>query len=253
MAPRQMAQQAKKTLAGAANLEVARRAASYFKPGEKIFAYGIKTPELRKIEKGLYKSIQEFWTYSEGLEFANALLQDKHLEAKTLGLLLLSEYHKSFQASLLDQAKVWLVGNLCDNWAVTDLLSTQVLTRLIQSHPIVILRIKKWTSSPNLWLRRASAVSFVNAAGKGKHLDTAYAIATSLLTDTRDLIHKATGWLLRESGTTDPQRLKSYLLSHGPAVPRTAVRYAIERFPKHEREPILAKTKSELHISSSGR
>jgi 3-methyladenine DNA glycosylase AlkD len=244
MTPRQLARQAKATLAAAADRETARRTRLFFKPAEEIFAYGIKTPELRKIEKELYNSIEESWNYSDALDFAQTLLQDRHIEAKTVGLLLLSEYHKDFEESLLARAEAWLAADLCNNWAVTDLLSTQILSRLIQSHPGLILRIKRWASSPGLWVRRACAVSFVKVAGKGQHLDAAYEISTSLLMDSEDLIHKATGWLLREAGITDPQRLESYLLANGPAIPRTAVRYAIERFPKHKRATILAKTRT---------
>jgi 3-methyladenine DNA glycosylase AlkD len=86
-------------------------------------------------------------------------------------------------------------------------------------------------------------VPFVKHAGKGRDLDRAYRIVTALLPDSQDLIHKATGWTLRECGKADAARLEKYLLEHGPSIPRTTLRYAIERFPEAKRQRILQKTK----------
>lgn len=94
-----------------------------------------------------------------------------------------------------------------------------------------------------MWVRRGSAVAFVPHARKGRLLDGAYAVAELLLGDDEDLIHKAVGWLLREAGKTDAGRLTRFLLEHGPSIPRTAVRYAIERFPEKERKRLLAATR----------
>lgn len=56
-------------------------------------------------------------------------------------------------------------------------------------------------------------------------------------------MHKAVGWLLREAGKTDMERLKRFLLKNGPEIPRTTVRYAIERFPKNQRKQLLEETR----------
>ena len=61
--------------------------------------------------------------------------------------------------------------------------------------------------------------------------------------DREDLAHKAVGWLLREAGRTDRARLERYLLAHGPAIPRTSLRYAIEHFPPRERRRLLEATR----------
>jgi 3-methyladenine DNA glycosylase AlkD len=71
----------------------------------------------------------------------------------------------------------------------------------------------------------------------------AYRIATRLLDDDEDLMHKAVGWLLREAGKSDMERLAEYLLTKGPRMSRTTVRYAIERFPKDERKRLLEATR----------
>jgi 3-methyladenine DNA glycosylase AlkD len=63
------------------------------------------------------------------------------------------------------------------------------------------------------------------------------------LGDPEDLMHKASGWLLREAGKTDAERLEKFLLTHGPAIPRTTVRYSIERFPEGKRKELLVATR----------
>jgi len=100
-----------------------------------------------------------------------------------------------------------------------------------------------WTGSDNMWVRRGAAVAFVPLVRKKKHLATAYRIATRLLGDSEDLMHKAVGWLLREAGKSDMARLEKYLLAKGPKIPRTTVRYAIERFPKEKRKRLLNATR----------
>jgi len=73
--------------------------------------------------------------------------------------------------------------------------------------------------------------------------DAAYEVATELLGDKEDLIHKAVGWLLREAGKVDRDRLEAYLLDKGPRLPRTTLRYAIEKFPKEDRKRLLEATR----------
>jgi 3-methyladenine DNA glycosylase AlkD len=83
-----------------------------------------------------------------------------------------------------------------------------------------------------MWVRRASAVALIPSFRRGLALDVAYDLAKTLHPDREDLIHKAVGWMLREAGKLDPARLERYLRAEGPAIPRTTVRYAIERFPR---------------------
>jgi 3-methyladenine DNA glycosylase AlkD len=83
-------------------------------------------------------------------------------------------------------------------------------------------------------------------------LDDAYAIAESLFKYPEDLIHKATGWMLREAGKPDPTRLEGLLLENGPKIPRTTLRYAIERFPPEKRKTLLEKTKGEYSALAKG-
>ena len=244
MTPRQLASRARAALREAADARVKARQRAFFKPWEKVSIYGVATPGVRSIERDLYHLVRREWRYAEAVVFCDLLMRDRYIESKSLGLTLLARYRREYPEVLMRDAKGWLAGNLCDNWAVTDQLSTQILSGLIDKFPKLANSVESWNRSPNLWLRRASAVSFVKPAGKGRYLDHAYRVVTVLLPDSHDLIQKACGWLLREAGKSDWARLERYLLAHGSAIPRTTVRYAIERFPPSERQLILQKTRT---------
>ena len=98
---------------------------------------------------------------------------------------LLSRYQKSFPRGLIRDVEAWLSDNLCDNWAAVDDLCSQVLTPLVRPHPDLVPRVKRWSRSKNMWLRRASAVTFVPLARRGERLDDAYEVAESLFGDVK--------------------------------------------------------------------
>ena len=242
--PRQLTRAARVALARAAGGRPLRRATRFFKPWERVYGYGIPTKRLRGILRDLYQTVRRGWGFAEALECAERLLDERSIEAKTLGIELLGRFHRSFEPALLERARRWLAGNRCDNWALTDNLSIRVLAPFLGRSPELVRRLRIWTRSRHLWVRRAAAVSLVPLARHGFQLDAAYRVATALLADREDLVRKATGWLLRDAGKTDPARLEAYLLSRGPRVSRTALRYAIERFPPARRRRILARTRA---------
>ena len=244
MTPRQLAPRARAALRKAADAHVKTRQRSFFKPWEKVSIYGVATPEVSGIERGLYQLVRTEWRYADAVAFCDLLIRDRYIESKSIGVMLLARYRGHYPEALLRHVKGWLAGNFCDIWAVTDQLSTQIVSTLIDKFPKLADTVESWSTSSSLWLRRASAVSFVKPAGKGRSLEHAYRIATVLQPDSHDLIHKACGWLLREAGKSDAVRLERYLLEHGPAIPRTTVRYAIERFPESKRQRILQETRS---------
>jgi len=140
--------------------------------------------------------------------------------------------------------KAWLAKDYCDNWAAVDILCPEALGWLIEKQPTLADEIYGWTGHRNRWVRRGSIVAFVTLARHGKFLDQAYRTAEAMFGTEDDLLQKATGWMLREAGKKDMHRLRSFLLRHGPAIPRTTLRYAIERFPVEERRKLLLATKS---------
>jgi len=164
------------------------------------------------------------------------------MELRGAGLLILGAFKKEFKPALLAWAKRWLDTRL-DNWALVDGFCGTVLSPLLEAHPSVEATLRAWSRARLLWIRRAALVTLVPFARRGKLLDLSYGLASEHFGDPEDLMHKATGWLLREAGKTDMPRLRAFLLEHGPAIPRTALRYAIERFPASERGRLLKLTR----------
>lgn len=93
-----------------------------------------------------------------------------------------------------------------------------------------------------LWDRRSAIVGAQWFLKAGETADV-FALAATLLGDRADLMHKATGWSLREAGKSDPEGLRAFLDTHLTALPRTTLRYAIERFPEPERKSWLSSSK----------
>jgi 3-methyladenine DNA glycosylase AlkD len=244
MTPRRLSEQATLRLHALGNPAIAQRAKRFFKPHEKIAAYGVSLAQLQKLTAVIFAEIKREWNLPAAIEFCELQLTSDFMEGKHLGIFLLARFRKHFTSVLLKSTHKWLNANLCANWAATDALCSMVIAPLLKAHPELASNLLKWGRSKNLWVRRASAVALASLARHGEHLHLSYEIAEQLFGDKEDLIHKATGWLLREAGKTDAARLEKFLLRHGPQIPRTALRYAIERFPERKRKGILNQTKT---------
>jgi 3-methyladenine DNA glycosylase AlkD len=204
---------------------------------------GVKTPAVRSLARDVELAVRGQWSVADAVAFCDRLSQRRYHEEKVVGLLVLGRFHRQFPRTLYRTAKGWITDGRFRNWAGIDTLCPAVLTPLVERYPDVGRRIAGWANARLLWLRRAAAVTFVPRARHGENLDTAYRIATALRAEREDLVQKAAGWLLREAGKTDAARLERFLLELGPDLPRTTVRYAIERFPEARRRRLLRMTR----------
>jgi len=123
-----------------------------------------------------------------------------------------------------------------NNWDLVDRSAPYVVGGYLADKPRDILY--KLARSKNIWERRTAIVSTGYFIRHGD-VDDTFKIAEILLTDDQDLIHKATGWMLREAGKKDRQKLLSFLDKHAATMPRTALRYAIEHLDKKQRDHYL--------------
>ena len=104
-------------------------------------------------------------------------------------------------------------------------------------------RLYAWAKSEDLWIRRISMVSTLWFIRKGD-LEDAFSIARIHLNDEHDLMHKAVGWMLRECGKKDLKKLENFLDSWSSKMPRTSLRYSIEKMSERKRKFYLTKDKN---------
>lgn len=127
-----------------------------------------------------------------------------------------------------------------NNWDLVDIACMHIIGRYIVDKPRDILY--QLTQSSNMWERRTAIVSTLHFIRQGDLMD-AFRISEILEKDTEDLIHKACGWMLRCCGDKNKAALVDYLEDHAPVMPRTTLRYAIEKFPKSERDYFMGMKK----------
>ncbi len=217
--------------------EGAANAARFFKtgPGEygegDVFL-GIPVPVLRKLAAE-YRALPE----DENL----ALLRSEIHEARHLALLLfVTQFSRGDEPTRKRIYELYLGHTIhVNNWDLVDSSAREIVGGyLYQRSRKPLYRLAR---SESVWERRIAIVATYYFILKDNHDDT-LKVAEMLLDDTHDLIHKAVGWMLREVGKRDTAVLVGFLRSHHGVMPRTALRYAIERFPENDRRAYLKGT-----------
>lgn len=214
-----------------ANPDKAQVARSFFKNSSNDVFLGVTTPQLRRIAR----EYQEL-TLAE----IRKLMQSKiHEERSLANEILRLKFRKSSPQQQTEIFEFYIENRkFIREWDGVDGSAPYI------AGPYLLGRSKKLlyelARSSRLWDRRIAIVSTLWFIRQGKISDT-LRLARMLLRDKEDLIHKATGWMLREVGKQDLAALKKFLNTHCTAMPRTMLRYAIERFPESERKKYLAR------------
>jgi 3-methyladenine DNA glycosylase AlkD len=218
-------------------------ASRYFRGSADLGFYNVGARTVRDLARTICAAHCEEWSLDDALAFAGTLIEDRHLEVKGLGIEVLARYRREFTPRLLSVWKRWLADGLAGNWATTDAICGYLIGPLILQHPDLADAMRAWSKHRSRWVRRAAAVGLIPPIRKGLALGLGYDVARTLHPDREDLIQKAVGWMLREAGKADPARLERYLRENGPTIPRTTLRYAIERMPEARRRAILESTR----------
>lgn len=216
-------------------------ATRYFRADGTLKFFNVRMPRVRALARELARRHAD-WTLREAMACASQLIRDPHLEAKAVAVELVARYRRQCSPSDLALWKQWLKRGYSNNWATTDSICGFLIGPLLVEQPDLAASVAGWSRDSNMWVRRASAVALIRPVRLGPSLSLAYKVALTLRPDRHDLIHKAVGWLLREAGEEDVERLKRFLRTYGRSLPRTTVRYAIERFPERERKEWLGRT-----------
>lgn len=204
--------------------------------GEGDVFIGVSVPDTRIVAKR--------YTDSAKLEDIALLLASPEHEYRLLALhILVLQYKKADTKTKQRIAQFYLAHTKhINNWDLVDTSAAVIVggyTREIKKEKILYKLIR----SKNLWERRIAMIATHAYIKAGESAHT-FALAQVLFSDPHDLSHKSTGWMLREVGKyVGLPLLRDFLLAHYSAIPRTALRYAIEHFPETERKNILEKGK----------
>ena len=221
----------KADLRSIANPEKAKILSGFFKTGKGQYGegdifLGIMVPQQRKLAK-------EYGLLS--LKDIKALLSSRIHEHRLIALLILvQQYRKAEEREKERLAVFYLDHATCiNNWDLVDLSAPYILGEHLYGKDIAVLL--RLALSENLWERRIAIIATFAFIRKNRFSET-LRIAEVLLRDQHDLIHKAVGWMLREVGKRDIMPLERFLKNHADAMPRTMLRYAIERFTASKRQ-----------------
>ncbi|MEA3329708.1 MAG: DNA alkylation repair protein [Nanoarchaeota archaeon] len=197
--------------------------------GEGDIFIGVTVPNTRIIAKK-YKNIK--------LEIVNKLLLSKIHEERMLGALILVQKYKKADNKNKEKIFNFYLQNTqnINNWDLVDLTAPQIIGNyLLEKDRASIYKLVK---SKNLWEKRISIVTTF-AFIKNNQFEDTLKIAEILLNDSHDLIHKSVGWMLREVGKRDFKIEEKFLKQHYKKMPRTMLRYAIEKFDEELRQKYL--------------
>jgi 3-methyladenine DNA glycosylase AlkD len=190
--------------------------------GEGDIFRGIRVPEIRKLAKR-YKDIP--------LKDAERLIHSPFHEDRELALVILvCRFAKGDESLRREIYSLYLTNTkYINNWDLVDISAEHIIGAfLIDRDKEPLMRL---ADSDILWERRIAVIATFHFIKKGR-FDETLMIAARLLNDPEDLIHKAVGWMLREIGKRDMPAEETFLKQHYRRMPRTMLRYAIERFPE---------------------
>ncbi len=210
---------------------------SFFK--EEVKVYGVKTQIVTKIAKKYFDKIKEK-DKKEIFSLCEELLESDYCEEAFIAFEWAYSFRKYYSADDFSVFEGW-VEKYVNNWAKCDTLCNHTLGSFIEQFPQYIDNLKTWTKSENRWLRRASAVTLILPARKGSFLNDVFEICDSLLKDGDDLVQKGYGWLLKETSKSHQKEVFEYIMNNKKDMPRTALRYAIEKLPKDLRDTAMKK------------
>lgn len=200
--------------------------------GEGDVFLGVVVPDTRKVAK-LY------WKETEYEDIVSLLHSEIH-EVRLCALLMMVEkFRKSDEKERRKIFDLYLSNTKrINNWDLVDLSAGYIVGAYLLDKPRDILY--KLAESPLLWDNRIAIVA-THAFIRNNELDDTYDLSSILMTHKHDLMHKAVGWMLREAGKRDPQRLYDYVEQHRTIMPRTMLRYAIEKFTPEQRKHLMRK------------
>ena len=201
---------------------------------EEVSLHGVKSAIVRDIAK---KSLREIYGMEKEEVFAlcEELLKSDYGEEAAIAFEWAYSLRREYEPSDFAVFEGW-VGRYVNNWAKCDTLCNHTLGTFVEMYPEYLDNLKGWTGSDNRWLRRAAAVTLILPARKGLFLEEVFEISDLLLMEGDDLVQKGYGWLLKEASKRNQKEVFDYVMKNKVRMPRTALRYAIEKMDQDLRQ-----------------
>jgi len=207
----------------------------YFK--EDIQLYGVKTATVTQIGNQAFKLIKNS-PKSEIFDLCEDLWKSGMMEESFIACNWAYAIRKQFTPEDFETFDRW-VNDYVSNWAACDSLCNHAIGSFLEQYPSFVKQVKQWSHSTDRWVKRASAVSFIVPARKGHFKEDIFEIADILLLDRDDMVQKGYGWMLKSLADAYEDEVYQYVLDHRSTMPRTALRYAIEKMPEEKKREAM--------------
>lgn len=194
---------------------------------------GFRTPLVRKVSARYFEDVRklpkkEVFGLCETLLSLGDTTEGIGWGYRTVGFDWAFRIHKLYTKSDFARFQSWF-KRYVKSWDGCDDFCTRGLGYLIFMFPELTAKTRGWALSRNRWLRRGAAVSLIYSLRRRQSLDKAFEIADILLLDRDDMVQKGYGWMLKEGTKHFPSEVFNYVMKHKKVMPRTALRYAIEK------------------------
>jgi 3-methyladenine DNA glycosylase AlkD len=209
----------------------------FFKENIKI--HGLKSSQVEEISKAHFKMLPEK-TKSVVFSLCEQLWKTGFMEECIIACQWSYKVRLQYEPDDFNIFEIW-VNKYVTNWATCDTLCNHTVGTFIEMYPSYLSRLKIWAKSENRWLKRASAVSLIVPARKGLFLEGIFEIADILHSDPDDLVQKGYGWMLKAASQAHQEKVFKYVMSKKTTMPRTALRYAIEKMTAELKARAMAK------------
>jgi 3-methyladenine DNA glycosylase AlkD len=196
---------------------------------EAILCHGVKSAVIASIAREFFQQVRSK-PKAEIFDLCEQLWQTGYLEECVVACIWSESIHRQYTPEDFSRFEKW-VDRYVTNWATCDTFCNHSVGTFVEMFPEYLTGLKKWAKSQNRWMRRASAVSLIIPARRGKFLEDVLEIADILLTDTDDMVQKGYGWMLKAASQAHQQAIFNYVMANKAGMPRTALRYAIEKMP----------------------
>lgn len=196
-------------------------------------------PALREISAASYTNIRDL-SVKAILDICDDLLASHRRYMDFFAFDIADRIKKRLSPGDFPRLERW-VKRYVTGWDSCDHLCTRPLGHLILQHQELAPRVFQWTRSRNQWVRRASAVAPIVSVRRGFLLEQVFLTADALLLDREDLVQRGYGWMLKEATKHFPDEIFAFVMDRRLVMPRTALRYAIEKLPMRMKKEAMAR------------